>query len=127
MQGTSLLPVGHFLTDEPHPMRCRHCNRDMKIVAKQLCQTCYKNPAINSKYPKAKRGPHKQVCRERFGLRGEGLVSGKIPKEPTEAPPGSKAKAEVMRLRVERGETPNHPEDATEWAGPASDDLRAGD
>ena len=35
-----------------------------------------------------------------------------LPKEPTDAPPGTKRKVEVMQERVAKGEAPTHPLDA---------------
>ncbi len=54
--------------------------------------------------------PHKGDL-NRFAIRG--VPDGtKMPDNPTDALPGSKAKAAVMRKRLERGEHPHHPLDA---------------
>lgn len=39
-------------------------------------------------------------------------MTGKTPAEPTDAPPGSAAKQQVIAERISRGELMSHPEDA---------------
>lgn len=87
--------------------RCHHCNKKKKGPAywrRGLCWRCFQDPEICAKY----------ADKSKFGRRGQGSVNmtGKTPAEPTDAPPGSAAKQQVIAERISRGELMSHPEDA---------------
>ncbi len=96
--------------------RCRHCQAEKRIMSKGLCSRCYTDPAIHPLYPRLAIGRKKDSRNtgdlSRFACTGLGLTQGRVPAEPTTALPGTKAKALVMRQRVENNEMPNHPLDA---------------
>jgi hypothetical protein len=85
-------------------MRCRHCRRRPMTRPRRLCWSCFYSPEIRDRY-----GPA-----SKFGRRGEGNFNRDVPlaDQPTEAPPGSAEKIEVMAERVKLRVAVFHPDDA---------------
>lgn len=105
-------------------MLCRHCRRDIRLIGRKLCQTCYKCESIRSRYPVKVRI---KVKREKFVRTGSGVSEHhRMPSYPTSAPPGSRLKAAVMQRRLERGEHPHHPRDARSWLIASTPELLSG-
>lgn len=81
---------------------CRHC--ELKPAYKRgLCYACHRMPDVLALFP------------SRVDL-GYALVDpSRLPAEPTDAPPGSKAKLDVLIARARAGERLHHPLDRTYW------------
>ena len=75
----------------PNTVRCRKCGNTVSVVP---CVSC-----ANSVETKKK---------EKLKETADAVIS----QIPTLAPPGSDEKIEIMRLRILRGESPFHPQDA---------------
>ena len=81
---------------------CRHCHSRLICRPRGFCRPCFKNLGIRNLYP----GPQ---CRQDVGA-AYGNADRQI--EPTNCPPGSEGKIEVMRERAERLAPLHHPLDA---------------
>ena len=90
-------------------MICRHCQLRLVSRPRGLCWHCYYTDGVRDRYPST----------SKYSRRGVGNFCGSapLPPLPTDAPPGSLKKIEVMMQRAERRQTLWHPEDAT-VAGP---------
>lgn len=83
---------------------CRHCGNVRILRPRQLCWTCYYNPAIAKLYPDTNHWT--------AGAKLE--HSGKNPPLPekwTNARPGSEEKIQILTGRADRGEQLFHPKD----------------
>jgi hypothetical protein len=74
-----------------------------------LCWSCYYTPGVRDQYPST----------SKYGRRGFGNFSGRgaMPTTPTDAPPGSEEKIQVLMERARLRQSLWHPQDAT-LAGP---------
>ena len=90
-------------------MLCRHCHFGPVSRPRGLCWHCYYSPGLRDLYPST----------SKYGRKGIGNFCGNapLPALPTDAPPGSAAKIEVLIERAEKHQTLWHPDDATA-AGP---------
>lgn len=85
-------------------MKCRRCKVKAVNRPRGLCWTCYYTPGV------------REACGKLdtpFNNRGYGVGLGAapLPSEPTDHPPGSKEKVEVMIERCKNGLTLWHPKD----------------
>jgi hypothetical protein len=69
-----------------------------------LCWGCYNTPGVRDLYRSTSKFASRKV--------GLGHAPGRLPAEPTSAPPGSEAKVQVMCERAARRENLFHPDDA---------------
>src|SRR5262245_8619764 len=72
---------------------CRHCRQVKTIKRRGLCRRCFYDPAVRPLY---------QSLDPRGRRYADAYRSAPLP-EPTDAPPGSAAKIEVMRQRAALG------------------------
>lgn len=107
------VPLGPWRNMGHRRVRCRHCGRAKSPRARSwrgLCWSCYWKPAIRQSYPTR---TNQFDARPRPRRRPDGPAVGRpIPDEPTEAPPGSRLKVEVLAERARRRQQLWHPEDA---------------
>lgn len=82
-------------------MLCRHCGRSSGNRPRGLCWLCYDDLTVRARYPAQQLPVGVPDSFGRFPL----------PPRPTEAPPGTKAKLEVLRQRAARRCQLWHPED----------------
>lgn len=89
---------------------CAHCKRTVnRIRTRRLCHRCLMNPDIRLLYPAV---PHASY-REGVGLERKGSKPlGRSHGVPTQAPPGTSAKLQVMEERAELGLSLFHPRDS---------------
>ena len=86
---------------------CRHCLR-RRVGTRRcrgLCWACSRDPAV--------RGLYRPAVRPGSAAGGRRVP----PDEPTDAAPGTAAKVEVMRARLEAGRSAFHPRDRGAWHG----------
>jgi|SRR6516162_557994 hypothetical protein len=85
-------------------MRCRHCGRVRVNRPRGLCWSCYYTPGLREFYPST----------SKFARRGISDFNGRgaLPPEPTDAPPGSPEKVEILIQRARNGQSLWHPNDA---------------
>ena len=89
-------------------MLCRHCYFSPVSRPRGLCWHCYYAPGVRDQYNST----------SKFGRRGPGNFNGAAPLPlPTDAPPGSAEKVEILAQRALMCQTLWHPNDAT-WEGP---------
>jgi hypothetical protein len=89
-------------------MVCRHCGRYPVNRPRGLCWSCYYTPGLREFYPST----------SKFARRGFGLFDGRVemPREPTQAPPGSPEKVAVLMERAKNRQALWHPDDAAlDW------------
>jgi hypothetical protein len=93
---------------------CRHCHLGRVSRPRGLCWHCYYTAGVRDHYPPT----------SKYSRRGVGNFCGDtpLPPLPTDAPPGSRAKVEVLMERAARHQTLWHPDDATA-AGPVRREL----
>jgi hypothetical protein len=103
----------------PPPGRspCRHCKKRAAAQRKRnLCWYCHAKVHIRWLYGfstnKGSGGAPGTGGGGGYGVAGGINPQGRLPAEPTDAPPGTPEKVEVMRERVTRLESPFHPDDA---------------
>lgn len=84
---------------------CRHCGERPITRPRNLCWSCYYDPAILARYPS-------RVANHRGQLPGVGLLNltPTLP-EPVPYPPGSPEKVEVMEKRAMLHQHLFHPAD----------------
>lgn len=85
-------------------MMCRHCQDAVVSRPRRLCWSCYYRPEVRDLYPTsdakgAYRSLHHHLCRT------------SPPAKPTQAPPGSPEKIEVLIDRFVDGVDLWHPDD----------------
>lgn len=83
------------------------------MLRQDLCKAC--EGTGYSLDPRHRRGSNKQFCTI---CDGAGYRSALGLLEPTDALPGSVAKANVLRLRADHGIPLHHPKDAKGYGGP---------
>lgn len=85
---------------------CQHCGERLATRPRRLCWPCYKTPGIRESYPARYRNQYAT-----FEL-PKTLSGDDFDNAPTDFPPGSEDKIEVMRARAERSLPTCHPKDA---------------
>jgi hypothetical protein len=92
--------------------RCRHCRRRKRCRPRGLCFTCHRRPEVRAKYPVGSAAGANAI----YAKRAEPDTNRQkpLPAEPTDAPPGSEEKMQVMRERLRAGFQLHHPGDRRE-------------
>jgi hypothetical protein len=101
-------PYLYCLLDPPRRKCCRvtdgqPCEK-MAAILEQLETELTVDGEINLE-------THSELTRELLPRHNHGYGDSRCPAEPTTARAGTPEKIEIMRLRVERGESPFHPKD----------------
>ena len=85
-------------------MLCRHCQKVRSNRPRGLCWSCYYTPGVREQYPSTSKYARRGVS----DFNGQAHVAAK----PTQAPPGSAEKVEVLAERARLGLSLWHPRDA---------------
>lgn len=91
---------------QQHRVLCRHCLRNKSVRPRGLCFRCYYLPGVRDLYPST----------SKYARRGVRNFNGDTlgPDEPTEHPPASPEKVDVLAERARLGQSLWHPQDA-DW------------
>lgn len=84
---------------------CRHCRRKPYNRPRHLCWSCYEDKDTRKMYESASKFARRSDVLEKNG-------PAPPPQKPTDAPPGSDAKVEVLEARAKAGECLFHEADA---------------
>lgn len=88
---------------------CRHCGRGVCNYCRGLCKACYYAPGVRHLYPVQSRPTHDGA--EDFA------GPAPPPEAPTDAPPGSREKVEVLAGRAARRQSLFHDGDSLRRVG----------
>jgi hypothetical protein len=91
------------MCENPARRICRHCGKNYANRPRGLCWGCYYAPGVLNLYPSTSKYVGRSVG-----------ASGKLMPAPTDAPPGSEAKLQVLIERAENNQALWHPLDARE-------------
>lgn len=95
---------------------CRHCQRQARLVPRQLCWTCYYGRSgVRQSYPSVSIYAGGAAALEQGLWHGIPDRCFGEPAEPTPHAPGSPAKKATLQARASRGLALWHPGDCREW------------